>query len=380
MNNRELLVELRENETIVIFGCGIAGTYLYRYLKDTEWDGRIVFCDNAREKHGTHGEYEVFGVDEAVSHFPGAVYLILNPIYEFVMKKQLREAGISEEQIILAQTDEVRDYVSMCKQKNKRQLLTEIQFEVDIVGHCNLNCKCCSQFSGIADEEYINPEVMEMDFKRLGELFGGTCKRIYLIGGEPLLHPQLEDCIKIARKYFPIGRISIFTNGLLLLKKDGRFWRACRENRISIIVTKYPIQLDYDKIMEKARQEQIEFEYFTTSQDFKFMTNLGLDIDGAQDIQCSFYNCVEANNCIKLKDGKLYTCTRPAAIYKFNKYFALDLQVSEEDYIDIYKARNKEEILEKMTRPIPFCRYCKVLDERKAMLWGQTEGKLEEWT
>ncbi|MDE7204842.1 MAG: 4Fe-4S cluster-binding domain-containing protein, partial [Lachnospiraceae bacterium] len=339
----------------------------------------VVFCDNVKAKQGRFQDYEVYSVEKAVERFSEAVYLILNPVYADVMRQQLYQLGIVEKQIIHALTDEAEDYLMAYRRKGKEQSLSELQFEVDIVSHCNLNCKCCSQFSCIAEEEYINVEIMERDFKRLGELFAGQCKRIYLIGGEPLLHPNLSMCMSIARTYFPKGEISVFTNGVLLLKQKNEFWQICREKKISIIVTKYPITIDYEDIMKRAQKEQVSFKYFTTSEDFKFMINLGLDIDGMQDIEYNFFQCNEANNCIKLRDGKLYPCTRPAAIYRFNHYFGFDLQVCEADFIDIYRAVDKNEILRKLAEPIPFCRYCNVLKERSAMNWGKTEGKLEEW-
>lgn len=379
MNNRELLGKLNESIVTVIFGCGVVGSYLYQCIKESGFNGCVVFCDNAKAKQGSFQDYEVYSVEKAAERFPDAVYLILNPIYADVMRQQLYQLGILEKQILYALTDEAEDYLMAYRRKRKERSLSELQFEVDIVSHCNLNCKCCSQFSCIAEEEYISTEVMERDFKRLGELFAGQCKRIYLIGGEPLLHPNLSVCMRIARTYFPKGEISVFTNGLLLLKQRDEFWQTCREQNISIIVTKYPVALNYEEIMDRAQKEQVVFKFFTTSEDFKFMINLGLDVDGTQDMEHSFFQCNEANNCIKLRDGKLYPCTRPAAIYRFNHYFGFDLEVCKADFIDIYEAVNKDEILKKLAEPIPFCRYCNVLKERNAMNWGKTEGKLEEW-
>lgn len=380
MTNQELLEKLGGKTDIVIVGCGVAGTYLYNQIHRSVQSGQVVFCDNASEKQGKFDEYEVLSVKEATEQFPKAVYLISNLIYESVLREQLYSLGITEEQIVFTQTDELKNYLTSIKRKRKSQPLTELQFEVDIAAHCNLNCKCCSQFSSIADEEYIDLQILEKDLKRLSLLFGGRCKRIYLIGGEPLLHPKIADCMEMTRKYFPVGKISIFTNGLLLLQKDSRFWQVCKENKITLIVTKYPILFDYQSVLNKVQQMEVEFEYFQDSQDFKFMTNLGLDLNGTQNIETSFYNCREANECIKLRNGRLYTCTRPAAIYKFNKYFGTDLQVSGEDYIDIYKAHDAQEIMQELSKPIPFCRYCDILGERKAMVWGRTEGKIEEWT
>lgn len=379
MLNKELLEKIKEELAVIIVGAGDIGKYLYQLLKEKYPNNTILICDNSHKKQGKVENYQIYSVEQMVMLFPKGLYLISSSIHEITIKTQLVDLGVSEKNIMLGITVEAQTYLSEKKRTIKFSQLNKIQFEVDITSHCNLNCKCCSQFSSIADEEYIDLEKMKQDFKRLGEIFNGEASRIYLIGGEPLLHPKIKECMKIARAYFQKGKISVFTNGLLLLKQDKGFWDICKENNISIIVTKYPISIDYKKIVEKVKEEKIEIIFFGESEDFKYMTNLGLDIEGKQDINRSFSNCGEANNCIKLKDGKLFTCTRPAAIYKFNKFFGENLEVTEKDYIDIYKEKSKEDILKKLANPIPFCRYCNILGERKAMKWGQTEKKIEEW-
>ena len=376
MENRELIELASKEKNMVIVGNGDIGEYLFHEVLGNCDIERLTVC---HKKQGTQKDYEVLSVEEAVRLFPEALYIITSSIHENTLRTQLVKLGIPKERCIGGVTKEAQRYMMSKKQMVKLKPLKKLQFEVDIVSHCNLNCRSCSQFSCIAEEEYIDVNKMERDFARLGELFEGEANRIYLIGGEPLLHPSIEECMKIARKYFVKGEISIFTNGLLLLKTSGEFWRVCRENAISIIVTKYPIQLDYQKILDKAKMEKVEFSFFGTSEDFKYMTNLGLDPEGKQDVTKSFVNCAESNNCVKLKDGKLYTCTRPAAIYKFNQFFDKCLEVTENDSIDIYSAKSKEEILDKLAKPIPFCKYCDISGNRKAREWGQTDKAIEEW-
>ena len=61
--------------------------------------------------------------------------------------------------------------------------------EINIVSHCNLNCRSCSHFSPVAGKEYLPIELAELDFARLAELSGGDVQCIHIMGGEPLLHP-----------------------------------------------------------------------------------------------------------------------------------------------------------------------------------------------
>ena len=48
---------------------------------------------------------------------------------------------------------------------------------------------------------------------------------------------------------------------------------------------------------------------------------------GQCDPRRSFYKCFLANECIMLKDGKLYTCTLIPNIEHFNKHFKKKLEV-----------------------------------------------------
>jgi hypothetical protein len=90
----------------------------------------------------------------------------------------------------------------------------------------------------------------------------------------------------------------------------------------------------------------------------KSMHHLPLDLNGRQNIKKSFEVCFFANYCITLNDGKLCTCGLPRVIHNFNSFFGKDIQVSDKDFIDIYKVNSIDEIFDFLRKPIPFCRYC----------------------
>jgi hypothetical protein len=91
-----------------------------------------------------------------------------------------------------------------------------------------------------------------------------------------------------------------------------------------------------------------------------------------------FISCYQFNECITLRHGKLYTCPRIPYIDHFNKYFNQNLTVSENDYIDIYKASSYEELAEFVTRRADFCRYCDVV-ARRHYDWKQSDHTIEEY-
>ena len=72
-----------------------------------------------------------------------------------------------------------------------------------LVEHCNLNCRYCSHFSPLAEPSYLPVDVFEQDMQQLPELVGDDISTVHLLGGEPLLHPNIEHFVEIAFKCFP---------------------------------------------------------------------------------------------------------------------------------------------------------------------------------
>jgi MoaA/NifB/PqqE/SkfB family radical SAM enzyme len=254
---------------------------------------------------------------------------------------------------------------------------TQLRFEVNITDHCNLNCLGCEHFSPLAKESYIDTGKYEQDCERLGYLLGGEMENIHLMGGEPLLHPQFNEIVKITRKHFKSGVIEIVTNGILLTKQDKSFWDTCMENDVRISMTQYPIELDCGEIENIAASHGVQFGYYAIGKNT--MQKRPFDLEGKQDIEETIKICHMINTCIQLRDGKLYTCVEIAYIPIFNEYFGTNLEVTEKDYIDIYKAQSKEEIFNFLCKPVPFCRYCNIKKIKKGLDWKVSKKEISEW-
>jgi len=265
--------------------------------------------------------------------------------------------------------------------KNERYKTMIPILHIHLADHCNLNCRGCDNFSPLAPEVFADITVFESDSKRIAELSNGRVQEIQLLGGEPLLHHQVIDFMQIARKYFPKVAIKIVTNGTLLLKQKEAFWDACRQNAIEIVVTKYPLKIDYEAIKQLAEKQGITFSFYGTTADIaKNMQCMPLDLSGRQNARDSFLRCSRANRCVSMDNGRIYTCSLIPYIKYFNAYFGENLPVTEADYMNIHKAKNMDEILNFLCRPMPFCRFC----NQKGMIWdigyGTSKKEISEWT
>jgi len=253
-----------------------------------------------------------------------------------------------------------------------------LRFEVHLTDHCNLNCIGCFHFSSIAPVKYLDVEKFIRDCKCLSELSGGKCESIHLMGGEPLLHPSFEDICTISRKYFHGGEIKIVTNAILLQSRKDSFWSNLNSNRVGIIITRYPLNIDYNSIEQKAKKMNVCLSYWRESNDKK-QYKIPICLEGKQNIRKSFYQCHRPNICIQLRDGKLFTCVTAAYIDIFCTYFNKNLKVSNKDYIDIYKAKSIEDIFKFLCKPIPFCRYCNNNSIVRDIDWGVSKKDISEW-
>ena len=252
-------------------------------------------------------------------------------------------------------------------------------FEVHLVEHCNLNCKGCGHFSNIAEPEFLDIDSFTKDMLRMHELTGGDVSYIELLGGEPLLHPSVSDFCIIARNIFKNTNIRLVTNGTLLKAKNETFYEILRDYNITLCITKYPLNIDWTSIEEICSQIGVALEFYQgTGEHEKVMFKQCLDLKGQQDQRANFLICRSDDDYHYLDHGKLYSCWKPAYIKHFNKKFNKNIKVTEQDYIDIYKAKDFSEISEFLTKATPFCKYCD-LTKTEFYKWEKSKQDINEW-
>jgi MoaA/NifB/PqqE/SkfB family radical SAM enzyme len=96
----------------------------------------------------------------------------------------------------------------------KALLSTKHPFLVHIIPtrRCNLACTYCNEF-----DDFSNPVALEEMKKRLDILADMGTSIITISGGEPLLHPELDDILRHTRRRGMIA--GMITNGFLLTQK-----------------------------------------------------------------------------------------------------------------------------------------------------------------
>lgn len=85
---------------------------------------------------------------------------------------------------------------------------------------CNLNCAYCEDF-GSRRNHQVTPDPSTEDAKQILRVIRTGVDRLWLTGGEPLMHPHLLDLLTYARNDLDFREISLITNGTLLSQNLG---------------------------------------------------------------------------------------------------------------------------------------------------------------
>ena len=399
---------LGNKKKIIVFGAGIIARAAVLTLRELlENDSRILCCAVTSLNHNprTVEGVEVRELSELKKCVDDVVVLIaVKDMYYQDVKNILKREGFSEyvqitnnicidilkerwikeyetRAIKFINNDydiklNAEEYVTFLS----RQLIEKkMNFEVNLVDHCNLNCQSCNHFSPIAKECYLDVSEYEKDVERLEHITGGKIGTIMLLGGEPLLHPDITEIIKITREVFVEAEVCVVTNGILLNKMSEEFWKSCSKYDVGILITKYPINLNYSIIEDIAKYHGVKLTYTLDSLVCKTTYKLPLDIGGNENPYQSYAKCYHANKCVVLKKGRLYTCPIAAYVCYFNAYFKKDLPEEDINSVSIYEVESLKEVEDFLKSPISMCKHCRISDYVYDLPWKTSRKEIEEW-
>jgi organic radical activating enzyme len=87
---------------------------------------------------------------------------------------------------------------------------------VALTNHCNRACPWCSTCSSPHGRTHLTPEQYTACFPAAGPF------QVQLEGGEPTVHPQFWDFVRLAREHPRCTRLVLCTNGVVLPRSPGK--------------------------------------------------------------------------------------------------------------------------------------------------------------
>lgn len=251
---------------------------------------------------------------------------------------------------------------------SSRPVLRYLEFH--LTDHCNMNCGGCIHFAPMADRWFADIGHVKADFARLKMLFRNI-RDIRVMGGEPLLHPDCTNFLRIVRDAFPAARLELVTNGLLLENQPESFWADCCATRTIISLSVYPpIRDRLAGISARCRSEGVHLDAKDGS-----MFQARYVPAGDMDARKAFRFC--RGNwyfCPILRDGRIYKCAMGCYAAYWNRGAKTKLPV--EDGLPIGSATGPE-ILDYLMRPMPTCAYCSPTP--RSFTWRNGAPKPEDW-
>ncbi len=237
-----------------------------------------------------------------------------------------------------------------CIALNNLDSVTLPSVEFHVSDFCNLNCKGCVHFSPLFEKKFPEYNTRTGDLDKLNKIFDQIFV-VYLLGGEPLLNPELDRYITKARECFPNAEIQLVTNGLCLPSLSDELMELMRQNKITIVISEYTPTHQIIKRIED-RLQRFKIEYSVRSMVGKEKFNRPLSISSS-----SKYNkkCI-SNGCTSVCDGKIARCPTLLYIDKFNEKFSQNLP--NDGILNLNEYKSGDILINKLRERAQLCDYC----------------------
>jgi organic radical activating enzyme len=184
--------------------------------------------------------------------------------------------------------------------------VTSSRVEINVAEHCNLSCKGCSHLSPIASKQFLHPPALLADLQVLARAYHVTEAR--LLGGEPLLHPDLLAVVGAVRASGVADRVCIVSNGLLLARMDTQLWQAIDRIELSLYPGRTPGDAQMERIRELAAAHGVALVESRVEK-FRVPYTEVVTTDPAL-VHRIYQSCkiVHEWNCVTVANGRVYRC------------------------------------------------------------------------
>lgn len=219
---------------------------------------------------------------------------------------------------------------------------------------CNLNCRACADLIPKRERKIYKFEDVKRDLDKV-LLYVDSIEQVLIVGGEPLLYPDLVRIIDYCGAQKKIKNLHIVTNGAIPIKEEVAI--CLKKNSVFMNVSAYP------KYVVPNRMDFIETCKQIGLQVCDFSGQVWHDIGNADyrnrsnaELEMVFRTC-EMKKCIMMtSEGKIFWCSRQASAYELACYPNPEAN----EYVDVRGAENLEDDIQNFLQQkyISTCNYC----------------------
>lgn len=375
-------------EKIIIFGTGKGGKHLYHQCADRDDIEIEAFLDNNTE--GSIYDIPVYHPSTFFEKYEkdNYEYYITAGAQKTVkiMLDILQEAEVKNVYLLydIAGKNEIPIFENgkmnprwIHKIRFEKERPTIHYFEVPVTDKCNLNCRGCifGCNSAQIENRHVPKEQIIKDIRRMAELFCDV-PWIRILGGEPLMHPDLFEVLKETRDAFPHSEVDLCTNGLLVPKMDDMSLKLLKDLQITIHVSGYPPTEKIEtQINERLSELDLPYTYLRRPEFFKFYT-----LEPIHNMRENYELC-PTSGCWEVYRGKIMRCSATIAYGKLNKQFGTEYQVVENvDWFSLYDEQwDGEKIKRALNHASHICKYCDLENTCKFEWFNGGKPKIEDY-
>lgn len=258
-----------------------------------------------------------------------------------------------------------------------------------ITDKCNLNCVSCNHFCPLVPKEVEHKSMSQITDDLLAlSRFKDYIRTVTILGGEPTLHPQLNDVLYLTRALFPYCELHLTTNGTTWNKFEQ--WKdAIIKNDFKVIISKYPWHEKYEEY-DKHIMDVVGPERCVTWDVDKAGMQKGPLVLKRSNTNQQILDCRMRGACCQLKDKHLYICNYAAQIdYLYEAFPFLKNYIFREGYekidltnkdINIFNVENM--VYSNIPAICFYCNECTRYANSANMItvpWKKSEKKIDEW-
>ena len=191
--------------------------------------------------------------------------------------------------------------------------------EMNVSLACNLKCEYCSHF-GRYMKGAIPFDELSVWYKTWNQKI--VPQNVRVMGGEPLLHPDILEIIQMTRNDWPDSSVELITNALLIPKMSEAFFTVLRDHKINVTASRHFDDTEFNRLFDRGIKFLIDHGIQpNVSQSGQWWRKYyRLDEEGhaapyRSVPEKAWQNCFVKNRCTTLLDNKLYRCPQLACAH-----------------------------------------------------------------
>lgn len=334
----------------LIYGAAEIGIRAEQRLREGYGERVLGYIDTY--KSGLFNNYEIYPLEKC-DRDANIIISVLTPDNAIAISRLLRKNGFRK----------IYWFCDLRFRKNCSSFLKDECFEIPdwdenilvhgefhVADNCNLNCKGCTHFSPLYNSLGASFDERISDLKEIRRIFSDVF-RLDILGGEPLLNPDLVRYINEIRRMFPKSFLNIYSNGILIPRLNLAELEEIAKNNVVFSISEYePTHRMIDIITEKLDEAGIGYKIVPYDKKQVFNRPISTSKDSKYPQLCI------SKGCVTIANGSIAKCPTLMYVQKFNEVFGEKLPTT--GILRLKDCSDAAETIKKLKKPVPLCKHC----------------------